>query len=823
MFKNILTVTRRELSAYFDSAIAYIFATVFVLLNCGLYMTQFFLAGRADLRPFFTLMPFLLAIFIPAIAMRLWAEERRGNTLEMLLTFPMRTQELVLGKFFAALAFYLTALAGTLTLPLMLFVLGRPDAGAMAGGYLGAVLMGAFFLAAGLFVSGFLRDQITAFILGMMICFTFYFAGTDFVAASIDGWLPGLGTFIRQFAGAARHFDSFAKGVVDTRDVLYFVFGTGLFLWLNAFWLEGRMRAHAGKLFSGAVILSAGIFLAANHFAASFNLGRFDWTEGRIYTVSDASRNILRSLKAPVTVKFYVSPSDKMPAGMKTLEADAAAKLEEFRLASGGKFQYKILHLDALNALQEEGGDDARLAELSQKGIEPFQVQSIEADEVGVKLIYSSMSIAYKEKPEEVLPRVMPENLDELEYLIVSKIYRMTLDAVPKVALMAPYQDRGLDPQMQMLMAQLTGGSSETYREDAYELLPMILKYEGYDVSRIRLTEQEPIPEDVQTLAILEPASLTARQRYEISRFLAGGGSVFMAVQNYEYEYRPQGTSLTVFPSEKSPGVNELLGAWGLTISPDILMDEQHETISISGAARLGPFDIPVPVKLPMHVVVVPAGMNDELSITSRLASLFYLWGTAVRIDHEVLDKADLQAVTLFESGPKSWEIPFKPGPQPASALLNAAASAQGPFPLAVLVQGVFKDPYAGQDAPAWTEAQEAAAPAKAENPPLVEKHPGKLILTGASSLFQKQLAQAGGHLSFFLNAMDALTLGEELVKIRSKRTHDRTIGHISTPAKLFWRLITTLLVPLLFAAAGILRFLWRRQTKENYLRSLKA
>src|SRR3989338_6991099 len=134
---HIWTVFRREMAAYFNVAIAYIFIIVFVLLNGGLYMTQFFLIARADIRPFFTTLPFILSVFLPAVTMRLWAEERRGNTLELLLTFPMPMHELVIGKFLASFTFYLVSLAATLTLPVMLGVLGRPDAGTILGGYIG--------------------------------------------------------------------------------------------------------------------------------------------------------------------------------------------------------------------------------------------------------------------------------------------------------------------------------------------------------------------------------------------------------------------------------------------------------------------------------------------------------------------------------------------------------------------------------------------------------------------------------------------------------------------------------------------------------------
>ena len=160
--KNAITIFRRDFTAYFTSPIGYIYMIVFLLISVGLYMTTFFVFPVADMRNFFGNMPLMLCIFIPAVTMRVWAEERKENTWEMLLTFPMKAWELVLGKFLATLAFFGLTLLATGTLPIMLMNLGNPDMGPILGGYFGTFLLGAFFLAIGIFVSGFCKDQIVA-------------------------------------------------------------------------------------------------------------------------------------------------------------------------------------------------------------------------------------------------------------------------------------------------------------------------------------------------------------------------------------------------------------------------------------------------------------------------------------------------------------------------------------------------------------------------------------------------------------------------------------------------------------------------------------
>lgn len=237
---NIGIIFRREFRAYFDSSIAYIFMIVFLLLTCGIYMSGFFLQGAADMRGFFGNLPLFLLFFLPAVTMRLWAEDKRIGTMELLMTLPMKPQEIVVGKYLAALSFYAIALAGTLVLPIMIAAVGNPDLGAIVGGYIGSVLVGAMYLAVGIFVSGLFKDQIAAFVVALMLCLFFFFAGQPIVVAVVDGWIGGIGTFLENYVGITKHFEDIQRGVVDLRNVIYFLSMTTLFLVLNTLSLEGR-------------------------------------------------------------------------------------------------------------------------------------------------------------------------------------------------------------------------------------------------------------------------------------------------------------------------------------------------------------------------------------------------------------------------------------------------------------------------------------------------------------------------------------------------------------------------------------------------------
>jgi gliding motility-associated transport system permease protein len=230
--RNILAIFKRELKAYFATPVAYVFIVIFLFLNgiFAFYLGDFYERNQADLEPFFQFHPWLYLFLIPAISMRLWAEERKTGTIELLMTLPVSLAQAVLGKFLAAWCF--TAIALLLTFPIWITVnyLGDPDNTVILAGYLGSLFMAGGFLAIGSCISALTKNQVIAFVVSVVICFAFILSGFPIVLDFFRAWAPqALVEAISSFSFLT-HFYSIRRGVIDLRDVLYFAT-------LMAFWL----------------------------------------------------------------------------------------------------------------------------------------------------------------------------------------------------------------------------------------------------------------------------------------------------------------------------------------------------------------------------------------------------------------------------------------------------------------------------------------------------------------------------------------------------------------------------------------------------------
>jgi ABC-2 type transport system permease protein len=239
---NVGIIMRRELASYFATPLAYVFIFIFLLLAnlFTFYMGGFYERGQADLDSFFGFHPYLYLFLIPAISMKLWSEERKSGSIELLMTQPVTLWEAVLGKFFAAWIF--TALALALTFPLWITVnyLGHPDNGAILAAYLGSLLLAGGYLAVGSCMSALTRNQVVAFILGVVVCFLFMLAGFPPVLDVFRSWAPQVLTDAVASLSFLTHYLSISKGVIDVRDLLYFAMLIGFFLLATAIALELR-------------------------------------------------------------------------------------------------------------------------------------------------------------------------------------------------------------------------------------------------------------------------------------------------------------------------------------------------------------------------------------------------------------------------------------------------------------------------------------------------------------------------------------------------------------------------------------------------------
>jgi ABC-2 type transport system permease protein len=238
--RNVLPLFRRELASYFATPLALVFIVIF-LAFAGLftfYVGGLFERGQSDLAPFFEYHAWLYLFLIPALSMRLWAEERKSGTIELLMTLPITTWQAVLGKYLAAWCFAGLALALTFPVWITVNYLGDPDNGAIFAGYIGSLLMAGGFLAIGACISATTRNQVIAFILTVVVCFLFLLSGFAFVLNMFQGWVPQPVIDAIASLSFRTHFISIAKGVIDIRDLLYFATVIGVWLVANALVLE---------------------------------------------------------------------------------------------------------------------------------------------------------------------------------------------------------------------------------------------------------------------------------------------------------------------------------------------------------------------------------------------------------------------------------------------------------------------------------------------------------------------------------------------------------------------------------------------------------
>lgn len=385
---DIMRIARKEFRGFFATPAAYLFIGAFLAVNLFVFfwVETFFARNIADVQPLFKWMPVLLIFLVSALTMRSWSEERRAGTLESLLTAPVRPISLVLGKFVAALGLVALALVLTVPLPITVSILGPLDWGPVIGGYVATMFLAAAYIAIGLYMSGRTDNPIVSLILTALVCGVFYLIGSDTLTslfgAKIGGFLALLGTGTR--------FESITRGVIDLRDLYYYLSIVGIFLTLNLFSLEklrwyGNPASKRHRLWGAVAALAIVNFAAANFWLEPINSARADMTQQHIYSLSDQTKQQLRHLQEPLVIKGYFS--SKTHPLLEPLVPQIEDLLKEYKVAADGHARVSIV--------DPATDPDAENEAASKYGIRPVPFQTANRYQSSVVNSYFDIVVAY--------------------------------------------------------------------------------------------------------------------------------------------------------------------------------------------------------------------------------------------------------------------------------------------------------------------------------------------------------------------------------------------------------------------------------------------
>jgi ABC-type uncharacterized transport system involved in gliding motility auxiliary subunit len=488
--RRIWTVARRELRALFDLPTGYVLLVVFLAINGFLFFRQAYLSQTASLRPMLDLLPWEFLFFVPAVTMRSLAEDIRSGQIEVVLAQPLSELELLLGKYLGSVLFLWIALALTLAIPLGLSTGADMPWGTVVAQYIGAALLAAGLAGIGVWASSLTRSQITAFILAAGVMFLLVLLGLDPLIVGLPPLLAAAAARI----GVLSHFESMGRGVIDLRDVIYFLSLAGVFLALAYGALLGRKLAPAAgaraRLRVGVAMLAASLIVV--NLLGSYIGGRLDLTPGHAYTLSPATREIARGLDDLVTVKVFASK--ELPTEVALMKRDVDDLLRDLRSAGNGR----------IRVVERDPADDPAAKKDAQSlGIQPVQFNVIGQSELQVKEGYLALAIQHGSQT-ETIPLV--QRTDDLEYRLASTIRQLTRAKKPVLGFVA--QQRGPDATFNELQEQLR---------------------HSYEVRGMDLSDTTQLGPDVVALVLAgTPDSLTPRAQERLQAFFNRGGSALV-------------------------------------------------------------------------------------------------------------------------------------------------------------------------------------------------------------------------------------------------------------------------------------------------------
>jgi ABC-2 type transport system permease protein len=636
----IRAIARRELRALFDQPTAYILLVVFLGVNDFLCFRQIELYGAASLRPMLDLLPWLLLFLVPAVTMRALAEDTRSGIVEVVLAQPITELEFLIGKYLGTVLFLWIALAATLTIPLGLAFGARVEVGVLVSQYVGALLLAAGLAGVGLWSSSVTKNQVTAFILGVVVMFALVLVGLD---PLLVGLPAALGDIVASL-GVLPHFQQIARGLIDLRDAVYFVTLAAVFIALAYLGLERRKLAPAGaelsRLRLGTALSVAGL-VVVNLFGRHIG-GRLDLTAGGQYSLSRATKDMLRQLPDLVTIKLFASAS--LPPEVAFLRRDVDDLLGDYRSAGRGKVRLVV---------EDPTHDSAAARDAQALQIPPVQFNVVGQGSLQVKEGYLGLVVQFANGTRQI-PFIRKS--DDLEYRLTSFIRELTRTSRPALGWIQAAPN-----------AQTPTGNA------TFEVLRQALG-QSYDIRDFTLADTLP------------PAQLDP-----LKRFLARGGNVLVMAGGM---MRPQQGQMAM---GRPVGFNALTRPVGVTIRSDMVYDIMANA-QVGLPSQLGQIVLPYPLW--------PRGISTKKSvINAELSSVLFPWTSSLDTTGAVKGTLTPLFVTSRLAGLQGPDVLLSPQQQfsrtnTASRVLAVQVQPKTGGRLVVVGNGDFAGDHFAQNSP---------------------------------------------------------------------------------------------------------------------------
>ena len=603
------SILKKELKSYFDHPTAYILLVVFLAINSFFFFRVAFIQGAADLRPMFDFLPWLLLFFVPAITMRLLAEENRAGTLDLVLVQPVKPWQVLVGKLIGSVAFLGIALVLTLFIPILLSPAGSFDWGQIVAQYISTLFLITGLASIGLFASVLSKNQVVAFITALAVSFFFIISGFDFVLVGLSSSL--LRTIFSQLSLTA-HFQNMARGVIDLRDLIFFISFAFSFLSVTYLLLIRQRINRKYKEFRQlkiGILLLVVISVLINLVGAGIP-GRLDLTRGNLYTLSPASKELLKNVDDIVTIKVFTS--ETLPAQINLVKRDVQDMLRDFERASGGNVKVEFTNVKE---------DDGTAQNARALGIQPVQFNILSQQEFSLKQGYFGLSVLYADESESI-PFI--QDTSGLEYQLASFIRKLTVEEKQKIAFLTGHGEKSIFRELATLRQELS---------KQYEVEEITLAEISAEDEKEASTTVNSIDSDISTLIVAGPTQeITAEEQEEIRNFINRGGAVMLLID--QISVNPQ--FLQVTPNANS--FASFAEEYGIRVNQDLAFDmRSNESVTFGGGFLS--YVLPYP-----FWARVPAVEGNP--ITGDVQAIVLPWASTVEII------GDKPAIEVFKTTP---------------------------------------------------------------------------------------------------------------------------------------------------------------------------